>query len=180
MTSTLDFPSFTKIWHKEIYPAIDPTQNTALSFQGKKIVLSGGGTGIGEETVRQFAAAGAAHIAIFGRRIGKLEQTKERVEREYPQTKVSAFLADIADEAAVHHVAGDIKKEFGQGGWDVFVANAGHSPSMGKVTDSNVDEWFKTFEVTRRCRFLCNFVIGYLPKYLQNVSFSNGIKIGQC
>lgn len=148
MTSALYFPSFTKIWHKETYPAIDATQNPDLSFQGKKIVISGGGTGIGEETVKQFAAAGAAYIAILGRRIEKVEQTKEQVEKQYPQVKISVFGADIADECAVRRVAGDIKKEIGPGGWDVFVANAGYSPTMDKVTESKTDEWFQAFEVS--------------------------------
>lgn len=38
-----------------------------MSFDGKVVVVTGGTSGIGEETARQFAAAGAS-VVVAGRR----------------------------------------------------------------------------------------------------------------
>lgn len=38
--------SFTKVWHSDTYPAINPTK-PELSVAGKSVVITGGGAGIG-------------------------------------------------------------------------------------------------------------------------------------
>ena len=53
--------------------------NTAL--QGKRILLTGGGTGLGKEIARGFAAHGAV-VYICGRRVGVLTETAAELSRE--------------------------------------------------------------------------------------------------
>ncbi|TPX20277.1 hypothetical protein DIZ76_016165 [Coccidioides immitis] len=152
MANQLPFPSFTRVWHNKIYPTIDPSQNPSIAATGKKVVISGGGSGIGPHIVKAFAAAGALQIVIFGRRIETLKRTQEKVKREFPGTEVDVLVADIADEPSVCKLAADIKRLYGT--WDVFVSNAGYSPELLSVTDSITSEWFKAFDVNVKGNFL--------------------------
>lgn len=113
-------PSPTKTYHKTPYPSIDPSR-PELSAKGKIIVVTGGGTGIGAETAKYFARAGASRIAILGRRSQPLLATKAIIETESPSTEVLALPTDITDiasvEAAFAQVARDSKI-------DVLISNA--------------------------------------------------------
>ncbi len=66
MKPTAVFPSLTAEWHNASYDAIPPNQ-PSLSMANKAIVTTGAGRGIGTETVRALAIAGAAHVALIGR-----------------------------------------------------------------------------------------------------------------
>lgn len=133
------FPAPIANWHNDTYPAIDPTR-PEVSAAGKTVVITGGGTGIGRATVEAFAKANAASITITGRRVSPLEETKKYVEAKYG-VPVQTFAADITDEAAMKMVAFEV------GGWDVVVNNAGYLAKPTSVTDSDVEDWWKGFEV---------------------------------
>ena len=57
--SSFAFPSLTKTWHDDTYPAIDPQKRPELRLDGKTIVISGGGAGVGRGLTQAFANAGA-------------------------------------------------------------------------------------------------------------------------
>ncbi len=64
-------------------------------LEGKKIIVTGAASGIGEETARQLKAAGATVIAV---------------DRNTPKVAVDAFhQVDLTDEAAVDAVIEDLK-----------------------------------------------------------------------
>lgn len=95
------FPSATRTWHSTSYPSIAPTK-PSLSAKGKTVLITGGGTGIGAETARSFAVAGASRIALLGRRIQPLLDTKAAIEREYGQTtKVFVVSTDVTKKSEV-------------------------------------------------------------------------------
>ncbi|KAL4799753.1 hypothetical protein BDV19DRAFT_385042 [Aspergillus venezuelensis] len=99
-TQKRPFPSATQTWHSTTYPSISPTK-PSLSVAGKTILITGGGTGIGAETARSFAAAGASNIALLGRRLQLLQDTKESIENEFPETKIFIASADVAKKVEV-------------------------------------------------------------------------------
>ncbi|KPI34858.1 Oxido UcpA [Cyphellophora attinorum] len=141
------FPSFTKIWHRNSYPAISPTA-PAQSAQGKTVLITGGGGSIGAATARSFAVAGAAHIAILGRTESSLLDTKEQIEsRKGNKTRVWTFVCDVFDQAAVDKTFVDfergLKAESGENlSIDVLVLNAGYCKHKQPLTgDMPVDEW---------------------------------------
>ena len=133
------FPSLTSEWHNNTYSDISPTRRE-LSAANKTIVVTGGGSGIGAETARSFAAAGAAHVAILGRTQEKLSQTKASISAEHQHSRVSTHVADVADESAMKAAAREIGK------WDVLILNAGvQYPS--NIEGADVSAWWKVLEV---------------------------------
>jgi NAD(P)-dependent dehydrogenase (short-subunit alcohol dehydrogenase family) len=138
------FPAPVNEWHNDTYPAIDPTR-PELSAKGKKIVVTGGGSGIGKGVVEAFAIAGADSIAILGRREGLLLETKKDIESKYA-TRVSTHVADVTDEAAIKKIAKEI------GTWHVLALNAGYLSTPDPILTSEVNDWWKAFEVRNRTR----------------------------
>lgn len=135
------FPSFTKTFHDDTYPAIDPTKRPELTLKGKKVVISGGGAGIGRGLTHAFAQAGAASIAILGRRSGMLLKTKAEVEGKHSDITITTHSADIVDAASVEKAAKEI------GSWDILISNAGYLSSPSHLVDSDPTEWWRSFEV---------------------------------
>ena len=134
------FRSLTADWHNNTYPAISPT-NPALSAKGKVVVVTGGGRGIGAETAKAFAQAGAAHVALLGRTQSSLDETKDALGKDFPSAKVTTHAADVADEEAVRKAAAEI------GPWDVAILNAGILPKAAPIAETAIGDWWRVFEV---------------------------------
>src|SRR5258705_9608308 len=83
---------------------------------GKRVVVTGGTSGIGEATSRRFLDEGARVLALA---VGE-EEVATAAERI---PGVHALLCDVADAAAVEHAFSTIDELLG--GIDVLVANAG-------------------------------------------------------
>jgi NAD(P)-dependent dehydrogenase (short-subunit alcohol dehydrogenase family) len=115
------YPSATKKWHSNTYPSISPTR-PELSAKGKTVLITGGGTGIGAETARSFAQAGASRIALLGRREQPLLETKASIERQHPKVEVFVASTDVTNKSQVDAA---FAKFVGDGKIDVLVSNAG-------------------------------------------------------
>ncbi|RFU80813.1 nadp-binding rossmann-fold containing [Trichoderma arundinaceum] len=101
MAEAPPFPSPTKRWHNTAQPSTSPTR-PELSAKGKSVLITGGGsTGIGGETARYFAQAGASRIAILGRRMQPLLDNKTFIENKFPGVEVIAISADVTKKSDV-------------------------------------------------------------------------------
>ncbi|RDW83504.1 hypothetical protein BP5796_04995 [Coleophoma crateriformis] len=140
------FPAPVTEWHNDTYAAIDPSR-PELSVKGKKIVVTGGGYGIGRAVVEGFAIAGASAIAILGRKEQPLLDTKKAIESKYT-TAISTHVADITDTAAVSKAASEV------GTWDVLIMNAGYMSTLSPSMKSDVNEWWKAFEINIKGPFI--------------------------
>lgn len=135
--------SFTKTWHDKPYPFISPSR-PELSAAGKNVVVTGGGTGIGKATAIAFAQAGAASVAIIGRRLDRLQTSAAAITAAGPETRVLFETADITKRASID---GALKTIVGQvGKIDVFVSNAGILPSYGGAASYDENELRRAFE----------------------------------
>lgn len=146
------FPSYTQEWHTDTYEAINP-KRSELSLKGKKVVITGGGAGIGRTITQAFALAGAATIAILGRTATKLEETKQAVEKTNGDVKITTHVVDVVDTDAAKHAAAGI------GAWDVIVSCAGYLPEMVPVVDADVNEWWRGWEVRGPLRASWNYML---------------------
>lgn len=134
------FPSLTAEWHDDTHHAISPT-NPSVSAKGKTVVVTGGGSGIGRETAKAYAEAGAAHVAILGRTQKTLDETKSIINEQSPDTKVTTHVVDVADEEAVREAAKDLN------GWEVLILNAGISAHPAPIADTTLADWWRVYEV---------------------------------
>ncbi|KAN0102179.1 NAD(P)-binding protein [Hyaloscypha variabilis] len=141
------YPAPVTEWHNDTYDAINP-KRPELSQDGRTIVITGAGSGIGREIAHAFAEAGAESIHILGRRKSLLEETQALVEAKHMNAKVIVYVADILDAAALDQAARKI------GSWDVLVANAGYIPKPELIETGDSDDWWKTFEINIKGNYL--------------------------
>ncbi|KAL4763906.1 SDR family NAD(P)-dependent oxidoreductase [Aspergillus foveolatus] len=143
------FPSATRNWHSNSYPSISPTR-PELSASGKTILITGGGTGIGAETARSFAAAGASKIALLGRRIQPLLDTKRTIEKEFgPRVHVFVASTDITKKEEVDKAFEDFttsapRDDHEIANIDVLVSNAAATGPMEGVEDVDADAFIES------------------------------------
>ena len=85
------------------------------------MIITGGGTGIGAETARYFARAGASRIALLGRRQQPLLDTKASIEHEFADVEVFVTSTDVTKKSEVDAA---FSKFLGNGKIHVLVSNA--------------------------------------------------------
>jgi 3-oxoacyl-[acyl-carrier protein] reductase len=86
------------------------------------VIVSGGGTGIGRETARAFAALGDK-VHIVGRRAQPLAEAAATINRELGRPAVEAHPADLSTATSVESLIPRLPARI-----DVLVNNAGGSP----------------------------------------------------
>lgn len=136
------FPSPTSKWHSETYPSLSPLR-PELSAKGKTVIITGGGTGIGAETARYFAEAGAARIALLGRREQPLFDTKASIEQKFAHVEVFAASTDVINKAEVDAA---FTKFLGKGRVDVLVSNAAVIGPQDPVRDVDSEKFLDAIQ----------------------------------
>ncbi len=76
-------------------------------FEGKRFLITGGGTGLGKIMLDRFVELGA-HAVICGRRGSVLEETAKEIMAKYPGRRVDCFTVDIRVATAVEEMIGEI------------------------------------------------------------------------
>lgn len=153
MANLPSLPSFTKTFHRDVYPGISPTR-PELSAIGKVVVVTGAGGAIGKAICRAFARAGAKHIAMLDLSGGNLKTAKADIEQnpECQNSSLHLFPVDITDQAAIKEAFSTIESELGS--VNVLVNNAGYQPDIQLYRDATLDEWWKGFEVNVKGSFI--------------------------
>ncbi|OIQ42315.1 MAG: 3-hydroxyacyl-CoA dehydrogenase [Roseobacter sp. MedPE-SWde] len=90
-----------------------------MRFQGKHVVITGGGSGLGAELARQFAAK-EAHVTILGRRMEALQEVAG-------ETGALPLSCDVTQRDSLDLAVSKAIAE--QGAVDIALANAGAAPS---------------------------------------------------
>jgi NAD(P)-dependent dehydrogenase (short-subunit alcohol dehydrogenase family) len=116
---------------------------SSLKFNGKTVVVTGSGTGIGQAIAKKFAEQGA-NIVIMGRRKEPLDQTaailNEIIASAGSSGKVVVYPGvDVSDEAGINSMFESIKQQFGK--VDVIVNNAGVSGPVKTFTNASFKEF---------------------------------------
>ncbi len=110
-----------------------------IRLDGRTVIVTGGSGGLGEETVRVFAAAGA-HVVFTARDAARAAAAAERIRSRHPGASLSWRLADLS---SLQHALrlGDELAECAAGA-DVLVANAG---IMGGPLRRSAEGWEAQF-----------------------------------
>jgi dihydroanticapsin dehydrogenase len=127
-----------------------------MRLNQKRIVITGGATGIGRASVEKFVAEGAKTVvADINERDGKA------LEAHFPD-KVKFIRTDVTSEAAIERL---IKESVSfMGGLDTLVNNAGLLTHRA-LTDTPSEEWDRVFAVNTRSNYLtAKFAIPHIRK----------------
>ncbi|MBQ8612553.1 MAG: SDR family oxidoreductase [Oscillospiraceae bacterium] len=89
-------------------------------FTGKTVLVTGAAVGIGRAAAQRFAVQGA-NVILVDRDAAKLEEAKAVLAGA--AGRITAFVCDVSDEAAVSETAQQVTALFG--GVDILVNNAG-------------------------------------------------------
>ncbi len=113
----------------------------AGSLDGRRILITGASSGIGEAAARAIAAEGGA-VALGARRKDRLDELAARIEGD--GGRALAIEADIADEAQATTLVETASSELG--GLDGLVNNAGVM-LLGLMQGADTDEWRTMIDV---------------------------------
>jgi NAD(P)-dependent dehydrogenase (short-subunit alcohol dehydrogenase family) len=122
---------------------MDANPKTVLDLSGKTVVITGASRGIGAETARRMAAAGARVIVNYH----GSEAAADAVVREIGDRAI-AMRADVTDPAALETMIGEVLARFGK--VDVLVNNAAlfeYNPFDGDDYEGWQKGWRRTFDL---------------------------------
>lgn len=148
-------------------------------LEGRIAVVTGGGTGMGRELVRQLAAhsCDVATCDVFAE---SMEETKSiALSESAPGTRVTTFVADVSVESDVLAFRDAVSNDLATDHINLLFNNAGVGGGGSFVTDDRT-EWEKTFSVDWGGVYYCTRA--FLPMLLAadeghvvNTSSINGL-----
>ncbi len=105
-----------------------------IDLRGKRILLTGASSGIGEAAAGQLAGLGAT-VIVVARRADLLDEVAGRITAAGGDARARA--ADLSDLDAVDGLVADVEREFG--GVDILINNAGKS--IRRPLAESLDRW---------------------------------------
>lgn len=111
-----------------------------MSLAGKRVVVTGGGTGIGFGIAKALAAEGC-HVIISGRRAEKLKEAVDLV----PDLKIDFQACDVSDRDQAKALIDYANEKLG--GIDVLVNSAGINIRDRTMAAMSPDDWDKVLAV---------------------------------
>ena len=115
-------------------------------LKNKRVIITGGGSGIGQATVERFVSEGAK-VFIFDINEDALIETKKLI----PGVAGTAVV-DVADEQSVK--AGFLAADECLGGLDILISNAGIS-IRNRFIDTDFAQWRKVMGINLDGMYLC-------------------------
>ena len=117
------------------------TTNKLFNLEGKTALVTGAGSGIGQEISKTLYNAGA-NLALAARRKEKLEETQSMLNDK--NQNVEIFSLDVTEENSISDCLVDINKTFPS--VDILVNNVGIFRGK-EFNDETVEDWSDHFKV---------------------------------
>jgi NAD(P)-dependent dehydrogenase (short-subunit alcohol dehydrogenase family) len=144
-------------WERHLNPELHRDRSLAGAVSGRVVVITGATSGIGLETARKVAAAGAKTI-ICARKQEELDATQ--AELRAAGGDVHAYSVDVADTESCDRFIAAVLKDHGH--VDVLVNNAGRS--IRRSVNLSYDR-FHDYERTMQVNYFgaLRLIMGFLP-----------------
>jgi len=148
-------------------------------FTGKLAVVTGGGTGMGRELVRQLVAQGAS-VAMCDLFAENMAQTARLCDADgRPQgVTLSSHVADVGDESQIRRFAEDVAREHDTDRINLLFNNAGIGGG-GSFVLADREEWDRVFQIDwfgvyYSCRAFLPMLMRADEGHIVNTSSANG------
>ena len=115
-------------------PPLSVSSRTRIPLRGKRVLITGSSSGIGEAGAEQFAAEGA-EVILVARRADLLDAVAARITAR--GGTATAIACDLSDLDAVDALCDTVEQRFG--GVDILVNNAGRS--IRRSLAESLDRW---------------------------------------
>ena len=132
-----------------------------MRLKNKACIITGGGRGIGKAIALAFATEGA-DLVLASRTLSELEETEQEI-LNLTDRIVAVVPTDISQSEEVGRLV-----DFTLGKHatvDILVNCAGIYGPIGRITDSNSDEWHKAININLFGTFLC--IQAVLPEMMK-------------
>ena len=120
-------------------------------LNGKKVVVTGATSGIGEAIAKLFASEGA-FVALVGRRVDKALRIVSEIEKA--GGKAICVEADVSNSGSVNEMIKNCLEKLG--GVDILVNNAGVSTGNAPMEYVSEEDWDKVMDTNAKGNFLCS------------------------
>ncbi|YCA41970.1 SDR family oxidoreductase [Bacillus sp. JZ8] len=113
-------------------------------FDGKVVLITGAGSGLGRASALQVAKEGA-NLSLVDLNTDSLEETKSKVLEVAPNAEVLLITANVTDEKAVEQYVNETVEKFEK--IDGFFNNAGIEGKQSLTEDFGIDEFQKVVNI---------------------------------
>jgi NAD(P)-dependent dehydrogenase (short-subunit alcohol dehydrogenase family) len=148
-------------WERHLDPDLFKARNLQQAVRGKRVLITGGSSGIGRATALKLAAAGA-RVLIVARDPQKLQAVREEIGAN--GGAASVYPCDITDELSCAPLIARVVAE--HGGVDILINNAGRS--IRRAIEHTYDR-FHDYERLMRLNYFAavRMTLGFLPGMAQ-------------
>lgn len=130
-------------------PVFSPSSYAGI--EGKVVIVTGGGSGIGQAMAQGFAS-NRAHLMLIDIDEPAMLRVRSALLERFPDLHVETFMASVTDEAAVDRAFSFCMERFGK--IDVLLNNAGiavNKPSL----ELEPSEWRRGIDINLNSVFIC-------------------------
>lgn len=144
-------------WERNLDPELFIDKSLRGRVEGKRVMVTGASSGIGQATAIMLGRAGA-HVIMVARGMEKLLETQKMMKKE--GSKTSLYTCDLSNMDSADKLIKDVTKDLG--GVDILVNNAGRS--IRRSIALSYDR-FHDFERTMQLNYFgcLRLIMGFLP-----------------
>lgn len=136
-------------------------------FEDKVVLITGGGSGLGQETAVRIASEGAK-LSLVDLNEKGLEETKAKIQKVAPNADVLLITANVADPNDVESYVKQTVDKFGK--IDGFFNNAGIEGKQNLTEDFGIDEFDKVIDVNLKGVF---YGLKYVLKVMKEQGYGS-------
>ena len=145
-------------WERNLDPELFVERNLRSAVEGKVVMITGGGAGIGKATALKLAAAGAS-LVVIDRDEAPLHELEQEVRAA--GGAIATYRCDLTDFAQLDQMIAAVKAQ--HSGVDILVNNAGHS--IRRSIEHSYDR-FHDYQRTMQLNYFAavRVTLGLLPQ----------------